>query len=127
MLLEAMEKSYIDPMSEEVELKGTLTIEHIMPQSWGRNWPLPSDQDPEKAEISRNQLIHTIGNLTLLTKKLNPSLSNAEWHKKRGGIKDHSILSLNKKLLDFDDWNEDEIIKRGERLFKEARKIWPIT
>ena len=53
-----------------------LEIEHIMPQQWERHWPLPSGRS---ARIDRERRLHGIGNLTLVTGKLNPSLSNAAW------------------------------------------------
>lgn len=43
------------------------------------------------------QLSHD-GQLTLLTKKLNPSVSNGPWEKKRNAILEHSALSLNRSL-----------------------------
>jgi hypothetical protein len=38
----------------------------------------------------RESVLHVIGNLTLLTEKLNPSVSNGPWSKKRPAILEHS-------------------------------------
>jgi len=76
MVLEAIEDSLEDtvgPGEEHVSRK--LTIEHIMPQRWEEHWPLPADV----VASERNMLIDSVGNLTLLTKKLNPKLSNSAW------------------------------------------------
>ena len=51
--------------------QGALTIEHLMPQSWREHWSagvldIDGSVDQELAE-QRNRLVHTIGNLTLVT------------------------------------------------------------
>src|SRR5690606_31722489 len=42
-LLEAIEKAKRTKLSEEVQIKSTLTIEHVMPRSWQEHWPLPDE------------------------------------------------------------------------------------
>jgi hypothetical protein len=49
----------------------------------------------EKAGERRNELIHRVGNLTLLTKELNPAVSNGPWLKKRDEMLKHTIVNLN--------------------------------
>jgi hypothetical protein len=71
----------------------------------------------------RNQLLHTIGNLTLLTKELNPSVSNGSWERKRKEILKHSALNMNRALPE--EWDEGTIQKRAQDLFEHALKIWP--
>ncbi len=126
MVLEALEHAMRTGKTEKLSINEKLTIEHLMPQEWERHWPLPearnSDDDPQGA---RDRLIHTFGNLTLLTKKLNPSVSNGPWEKKRDQITKHSILRLNNVLAEHDDWNERLIRKRGEGLLKLFRDTWP--
>jgi hypothetical protein len=109
-----------------VDLDG-LTIEHVMPQTWQNHWPLPEGMDP----MARDATLQNIGNLTLVTDKLNPALSNAAWvngvNSKRAQLDDHSKLELNKKLLSFagQEWNDAKIAERAQALFQEAREIWP--
>jgi len=104
-----------------------LTIEHVMPQSWQANWPLPEGTEP----MARDALVQNIGNLTLVTDKLNPALSNAAWsggvNSKRLQLDEHSKLELNKKLLAYaeDDWTDAKITERARFLFEIAREIWP--
>lgn len=103
-----------------------LQIEHIMPQGWRENdWPLPSD-DVEARE-RRERLIHTIGNLTLVTGPHNSSLSNDGWGKKRRSLGDHSVLFLNRRLVNEGPqvWNEDAIEERSKWLYEAAVKVWP--
>ena len=69
--------------------------------------------------------MHTIGNLTLLTKELNPAVSNGPWDKKHKEILKHSAIALNRELQGVTIWDEDKIEQRSEALFKLAVQIWP--
>ena len=125
MLLEALERQLYSELTERIEIKGGLTIEHLMPQDWHKHWPLPADAPAEEAEVRRDRLLHTMGNLTLLTKKLNPKVSNGPWDEKRAAILEHSALTLNRKLQDHLEWSEEAIIRRGKELFEVATQVWP--
>lgn len=124
MLLEALEAHLHTDKTERIRFNKTLTIEHLLPQSWISHWPLPGKEDEKEERNQRNSLVHTLGNLTLLTKSLNPAVSNGPWPKKRTEILKYSALNLNRSLSDFDDWEEDAILRRGKALFKAAKKIW---
>ncbi len=113
-----------------------LTIEHVMPQEWknGNNWPIEdgAQQEDPTAILSaarvRDNTIHTIGNLTLLTQNLNSALSNSAWAKKRELLSEHSALSLTRRtLLHEDTWDEEAIRRRARVLFEAAKKVWPYT
>jgi hypothetical protein len=128
MVLEAIEDSYRSPKSEEEHVRrGKLTIEHILPQSWKAHWPLPAGIDPVQATLDRERLVHSIGNLTLVTSRLNPGLSNNPWHDKREELGRHTVLLMNKRLLDDHPtrWSEREIDRRGRELAERAVGIWP--
>ncbi len=126
MLLEALEAELYDEKMEKVKFGQKLTIEHLMPQQWHANWPLPDDLLKAEAELRREQAIHTLGNLTLLTGKLNASASNDAWKNKRQAMLPYTVLRLNQFLHETMEWNEQGIEQRGEDLFKAAKKIWPI-
>ena len=66
-----------------------------------------------------------MGNLTLVTSKLNPALSNGPWERKLPEILKHSALALNRELADDPCWNESSIQERGKLLFEFARQEWP--
>lgn len=125
MLLEALNLALHNDKTEQVRINKTLTVEHLLPRSWEAHWPLPVDEDESEVRSRRSSLLHTIGNLTLLTHTLNPAVSNGSWPKKRTQILKHSALNLNRPLEEYDEWNEEAIVKRGRALFKVAKRVWP--
>lgn len=129
MILEAIECCLFNPKTEKVQIEKALTIEHLLPKEWEKHWPLaPKSDDPEALDSARKlreEMLHKVGNLTLLTKRLNPSLSNGPWDKKREKILEHSALSLNRAFQNVLAWNEALIFKRSEELLKHAMKLWP--
>ena len=131
LVLEGIEGKKRSVMAETQTVPRRLTIEHVMPQKWQDNWPLPTNEsDVEKAvelRDNRNKIIHTMGNLTLVNNRLNPKLSNASWPRKRKELGRHSTLFLNKKLVEEAPlvWNEDTIAERAKRLTKLAAQAWP--
>ena len=126
MLLTAIEGQLRTQMAETQEVPGNLHIEHIMPQKWSANWPLPMGVDGD-AVAHRERAIHTMGNLTLVNNRLNSALSNAPWHDKRRTLADHSVLYLNKHLVNDGPlaWTEDTIEGRAKWLCRIAASIWP--
>jgi hypothetical protein len=128
LVLEAIERELYKEKTEMVDIQKALTIEHLMPQGWEEYWPLTYDQSvmgaKEKAETERRHTLHRIGNLTLLTKQLNPAISNSGWKQKRPEILGFSALNLNRYFLNKEDWNEENIAVRTEELFDIAKKIW---
>ena len=132
MILLALENEMEDGKTEPVIITDTdsFTIEHIMPQSWQKHWPLPLESYPDEDKDSltdwREGLIHTIGNLTLLTNKLNPALSDRNWETKKTKILAASKLNLNRShFTDIEEWNEEEIRERSRKLCQIAIRIWP--
>ncbi len=101
-------------------------IEHIMPRSWEKHWPLAEGTN----ELTREKLIHTFGNLTLLTTRLNSKVSNGPWlgaGGKREALEGHDILLLNRDLLknSADAWSEREIRSRRSAIAEAIIQIWP--
>ena len=128
MVLEAIELSMRSEKTESLGQFRNLTVEHLMPQSWERNWSLTDDTpNRNEAEEVRNQAVKEIGNLTLVTDKLNPSLSNQPWKEKKGTLRQHTTLRLNWELLDPDPevWDEEAIHERSRALFRKVIEIWP--
>jgi hypothetical protein len=98
-----------------------------MPRKWEMHWPLP---DGVHAESDRDHLIHTLGNLTLLTGRLNAKVSNGPWlgtNGKRLGLEAHDVLMLNRDLLKKSgDWTDPAIRARTDELSKIITEIWPV-
>ena len=126
LVLERIEERLRGPLTEERRVPPNLTIEHAMPQKWRAHWvPPPTTGILGEAEQQRDRLVHAIGNLTLVNKKLNPTLSNAPWHEKRKLLDEHSVLELKKSLTIHDEWHEETIRARGRQLAKVAAEVWP--
>ncbi len=97
-----------------------------MPQGWNNtHWSLAAD-DPETVE-RRNTLIHTIGNLTLVTGPLNRMQSNAPRDTKTTALVERGVLLLNKPLFHSgpEVRDKDTIKIRARRLHGQVIEIWP--
>ena len=104
-------------------LPGDLHIEHIMPQSWRKNWPLEDENEDRIGQ--REEHIHRLGNLTLLSGSLNIKVSNSDWENKREKMFKHSLLLLNRELALLPEWDEQAIDQRGQELVKGLIERWP--
>jgi hypothetical protein len=106
--------------------RGKHAIEHIMPRKWAAHWPLPEGAD----DAERDRIVHTLGNLTLLTGRLNSKVSNGPWlgaEGKRAGLDGHDVLFLNRELVKGPDtWAEESIRKRTAELAGVICRIWPV-
>lgn len=133
MVLEAIEDYLRGWAGDKVGLggervaRGQYAIEHVMPRKWSASWPLNSSQ----SETERDRLIHTLGNLTLLTGKLNGKVSNGPWlgeNGKRQGLEAHDVLLLNRELLRKagDRWGDELIFQRTNELAEILLNIWPV-
>lgn len=125
---------------ELVSLPARLEIEHVMPRGWRAYWGKGVKNSAELA-TARDAAIHTIGNLTLVTKKLNITLSNRPWTDaaaaplstkgvdaglgKRSLLKKYSLLLLREDVVEKDTWSEDDIAARGTKLTSVVAETWP--
>ncbi|MDX8480782.1 DUF262 domain-containing HNH endonuclease family protein [Mesorhizobium sp. VK24D] len=133
-LFEALEHQKRTDRSEIIAIRSDLTLEHIMPQKWRENWPIPGfdhipdgevNPDQVARELERDSVINKLGNLTLLTHKLNAQVSNGAFSTKMPAVKAHTALALNRDLHQYDGWDEKTITHRGTALFDAACSIWP--
>lgn len=121
---------------EEVDVyggmkNGTISIEHIMPQTLSAQWK--TDLGQQYQEIHEKYL-HTFANLTLSA--YNSSYSNAPFKDKWKGMTDHdghtvvgfkdSIYGLSADLKGYDKWTEAEILDRQQKLVARFKAIWPM-
>lgn len=132
MLLEAIEdhrRGLIhqpkNATGEQRVIRGKLTLEHALPQSWEDNWPL---QDGE-TEQTRRAAVHVLGNMTLLTQKLNSKVSNSAWLGEEGkceALRQQSTLLLNRDLTQnpSEQWTTNAILERTKKLTDIIVDIW---
>lgn len=134
LVLEALDLQSETSKQEKVYIVDDLTVEHVLPQTWPHiDWPFYANgvvitNPDDEAHHQRSRLLHTFGNLTLLTQPLNSSVSNGAFAKKRPEITKHSKLQMNAYFQNFqpsDPWNEDTIKERGKALFQIALAVWP--
>ncbi|QSG16346.1 DUF262 domain-containing protein [Halapricum desulfuricans] len=128
MVFAAIERNLRDTgYSETLEITQDLEIEHLLPQEWSHHWSLPGERAAEVERMERDEIKNTIGNLTVLTDKLNPSISNAAWDDKRDSIQEYTVLRVNQHLVTNwpEEWNEETIAERGEWLSEQAIEVWP--
>jgi uncharacterized protein DUF262/uncharacterized protein DUF1524/RAMA domain-containing protein len=133
MILEAIEDDYrgwrgtATGLGEERVARSRYVIEHIMPKKWQANWPL----DEGQTAADRDALIDTIGNLTLLTRRLNSAVSNGPWSGPTGkyaALQRHDVLILNRRLVEqaSDGWDDEHIQARAEQLIDAIIQVWPV-
>jgi len=129
------------------DLKYTYSLEHIMPQSWENNWGIDKVkvvtadtekliEDEENAREVRRAAIYEIGNMTILNRKLNSSLSNKTMKEKLDGngrtkgMRRYASLDVAQEVIklfdDNDRWNEKIIRDRTKKIYNEFIKIWPV-
>jgi len=123
-----------------------LDVDHILPRSWYKHWPLPNGSEVEQSEtrnislkqlmgmpldereqaiISRGNIIPTLGNLTLLNLSVNREAQHKSFTVKKELLLANTNLRLNVPLLGMEIWNEETIKKRGELLADIALRVWP--
>jgi hypothetical protein len=128
MILMALEGKLTTRLQEIIAYRPNLSVEHVLPVGWKQNWPAPSEElatPEETAEEVRGRLLHTFGNLTLLTQPLNSKNSNAAYTTKQRLITKESALRLNAHFHDAHSWDEAAILRRAEEMFNTATSIWP--
>ncbi|MBV8848418.1 MAG: DUF262 domain-containing protein [Methylobacteriaceae bacterium] len=140
LIFERLELRMRGKKSEDQEIPPNLQIEHVMPQSWYAHWPVdgnavsfhqalyPSTLDEEQIDIAnairtRNSVVNTPGNLTLLNQYLNPAASNGTFELKRSEY-GPSVLRLNRYFDGRSEWNEAAIRERGRILGEMISAIW---
>lgn len=139
-VLKRLNDTFYGSKMEAVIIKNELTVEHILPQAWVEHWPLlDGNKGMTEIELSkadpidpraiatrkRNEMLQTIGNLTILTQGLNSAASNSAWINKKPDLLRHSLLPINQQLNNKDSWDEATILERGETLLERAVKLWP--
>ena len=125
MLLAALENDFRTEKAEPIDIPSSLWVEHLLPQGWREHWPLPVD-GPDDIQ-RRDAHVHRLGNLTLVTEKLNQSMSNADWLTKKEALNQHAVLLMNSRVVAENPvrWDEATINARSRDLAERVIKLWP--
>ena len=133
MVLEAIEdhergwRGLATGLGGERVARGQYAIEHIMPRRWQVHWALPEG----RMAADRDAILDTIGNLTLLTGRLNSKVSNGPWSGQSGkyvALQSYDVFMLNRQLLEQakDGWDDEHIRARTGRLIDVITEVWPV-
>ncbi len=126
MILEAVEKHLQRGLSEQLTIGSGLHVEHVLPQSWQKHWSISESNDALKREIERDAAKHRLGNLTLVTAKLNSTESNRPWEEERELLREHSLLKLSQTIVEHDSWDEERINHRSGLLADTILEVGPV-
>lgn len=105
-----------------VEDYGKASIEHVIPQNCDKNWPKTMtaytegkslDEDDKKK--AKNIIINTLGNLVLIRKEKNSSLSDGSWSDKKSSYGNGTYSE--REIAKYSEWNEQSIYERGKKMF----------
>lgn len=123
--LQAIENHYRQETNQPQVERTNFHIEHVLPQRWETTWPVST---PEAAE-ERQVRVHRLGNLTLLTGKLNVRVSNGHWSAKRAALQDHNTLVITGRIVGRTQdigWDEELIDQRTHELIDALLSVWPV-
>lgn len=98
----------------------TKTIEHIHPQTFNEAWrgKLGTKKDYIEKQTQR------LGNLIILPPGANSSAGNKSFQDKKEVYEKHSGLRILDEIIGLDDWNNDTLTDREDRLIAWAENEW---
>lgn len=123
------------------------TLEHIIPQKWQSSWYIVDCYDengclvdrnlPDEFNLNRNRAVKSLGNMALLTTKLNTSISNSNIEIKmngkasgnNGGIKKYASSLVTTKLVidEYEEqllWDERSVYKYEKLYFEKLNSFY---
>jgi uncharacterized protein with ParB-like and HNH nuclease domain len=96
-----------------------VNLEHVLPQSLNPTWRGYFSKGVDPAEY-----VDRIGNLTLLTTKINSEVADKSFPEKQRLAFEDSSLAINLSFHGMQRWGEAEIDKRQEEMAKTALELW---
>jgi len=135
------QQAWNNPAHKSLEqyIASTVDVEHILPQN-----PTAQVRDSFDKKEQYDEYVEKLGNLTLLEKTINTSVSNEAYDKKLPGYRQSAFLltkslvekpqvgvntSLNRAVRDlqaFSEWDSPSIESRQKMLAALARSVWSI-
>ena len=95
------------------------SIEHIYPQTPEKGWTISINGN---AKLARNAITNSLGNLLLISRPINSSLSNRPFEEKKKLYKGGSYSEL--QVSSMSRWTVVEIAARGIAMLRHAQKAW---
>lgn len=135
---------------KQLQYNSSMTLEHVMPQAWGKNWPItkPQTVNPETGEsvseiLAARELrvsaVYEIGNMALLSSKLNSTIRDGSIRDKIEGTNGKlgvaalaAQIHYTKEVVDKVQsncyvWNEKTIRDRTNELTDEFLTMWGLS
>lgn len=119
-IFERIEK-YYNPENEKKINFSKVNIEHLLPQNPDEEWGLTVNEIKD--------YVNLLGNLTILSKRINGRIKNKLVEKKLKDLKESKIEITKKLVEDLEqngtDWTKERIIKRHDELADLGyKKVW---
>lgn len=105
----------VNPDAREVNL------EHVLPQDIPTGWHTAFSDGVNPADY-----VYRIGNLTLLTAKINRVAADKSFSEKQNIAFNGSTLKINEFLRSVSQWGDRQIEERQDRLAKTALEVWKL-
>lgn len=98
----------------------SFNIEHILPQNPEKDWDAFTDEEVDS-------MAYRLGNMTLLSKKVNKKLSNAGFALKKEVFSESQFELTRKIAEENDEWTSARIAVRQKSLAKLATTVWRVA
>lgn len=95
------------------------SLEHILPEHPSEAWSYID-------ESTQDRLIYRLGNMTPLESKTNRDIGNSSYTQKREVYRKSSFKMTQAIAENYDEWNENKILARQQKLADVACGIWKI-
>lgn len=96
----------------------SVNLEHILPKKPENNYPSFNEED-------HKEFLKRIGNLTIMSTKLNNKQKSVKFDTKKTTF-ENSDIKITKEIAKYSDWNIAAIEKRQSELAENAVKVWTI-
>lgn len=96
-----------------------ISIEHIYPQKPSSDWKLSAIE-----ELEMKKMLNTLGNLTIVDKRVNSSLGNKIFEEKKILLENKTYLKINKSIYEAEIWNPLEVKIRAKKMVGLFKEIW---
>ena len=113
--------------SDDVKPIENLTLEHILPRNYSAHWKEREFFEGDNVDEKIQDYVGRLGNLTLLNKKVNPSIRDKIFSDKKHAYK-HSKLTINEETVCTEtSWTAAIIARREDQFMELADKIWSLN